>query len=323
MVQVICSVAEALAPYDGLSGWLLVWIAYAGFVYVVLTGSSVVAFCYYYVYPTYDKWRFKSNPKYPSASYVLGELFLGGILGPPSVTFVASIHLHLISNGTLRHHCDTPTTWSYRLFSACMVILVTDFYEWGWHYLGHWIDRLWVVHKHHHKYYNPTPFGTIADYPMDNFMRSLYVVVVNAVAFCVVGMPLDLDMVYFATGFITMFWGMYLHCGHELECLPYDHAWLNTSFQHYAHHAISVKNKPFHTGFFIKLWDRLAGSEYTGTQVIPAVEDQKLGNRSLEKWEKDVKPSLPDYSVLFSPAWLSSNWHLAPGLAIWGRGTAA
>jgi sterol desaturase/sphingolipid hydroxylase (fatty acid hydroxylase superfamily) len=306
-------VAEVV-PVQGLWGLLQVWAAYATFVYVVLTGLSTLCFIYYYVYPTYDKWRFKSNPKYPSPTYVMGEFFLGGLLGPPTVTLAPAIHLYLIANGTFRHHCDTPLTWQYRLFSAVVVIVITDFYEWAWHYCGHWLDRLWVVHKHHHKYYNPTPFGTIADYPFDNIMRSLYPIIDYSVAFCVVGLPLDVDIVYIAAGIINMGWGMYLHCGHELAAIPYDHPFLNTSFQHYAHHAVSVKNKPYHTGFFVKAWDQLAGSIYQGEQVIPALEDQKLGNRSRERWESEVKPSLPDYTLLASPHYWLQNWRNAPGL---------
>jgi len=315
-MQLICTAAESLPEFGGFAGWLVIWMAYSGFAWVVLTCPSVACFVHYYGYPTYEKWCYKTNPKYPSPTYVLGELFLGGILGPPSVTVVASLHLFYIANGTLKHHCDTPQTWGYRIFSAMFVVVVTDFYEWGWHYLGHYVESLWSVHRHHHKYYNPTPFGTVADWPMDNFMRSLYVVIVNAVAYCVVGMPLDLDMVYFATGFVTMVWGMYLHCGHELTWLPHDHRILNTSYQHYVHHAISVKNKPYHTGFFVKAWDQLAGSVYRGKQVIPAVEDQKLGNRSRERWEKEVAPNLPDYKALLSPGWWASNWRFAPGLAL-------
>jgi len=121
---------------------------------------------------------------------------------------------------------------------------ITDFYEWFWHYLGHWVDSLWTVHKHHHKYYNPTPFGTIADYPMDNFMRSLYTVVNYTVAMAVFGTYLDIDVLYISTGLPNAIYGMYLHCGHELTCLPYDSKIWNTSFQHYVHHAVSVKNKP-------------------------------------------------------------------------------
>jgi len=320
MVQLVCSAAETLSVINngGFTGWLAIWMLATGFTYLVLTGGCLACFRHYYMKPSYDKWRFKTNPKYPPPTYVLGEFFLGGILGPPTVTVMASLHLFLIGNGTLKHHCDTPQTWSYRIFSAIVVIAVTDLYEWGWHYLGHYVESLWAVHRHHHKYYNPTPFGTIADWPMDNFMRSLYVIVVNAVSYCVIGMPLDLDMVYFVFSFMVGAYGMYLHSGHELECLPHDHRIFNTCYQHYVHHAVSVKNKPYHTGFFVKIWDDLAGSVYRGEQVIPAIEDQKLGNRSRERWEKEVAPNLPDYSVLFSPKWWASNWRFAPGLAVYG-----
>jgi lathosterol oxidase len=317
MVQLICSAAEQFSEYSGFQGWLMIWLMFSGFVYVVLTGTSIACFVYYYVYPTYDKWRYKTNPKYPSAAYVAGELFLGGVLGPLGTTVVSSVHLFLIANGTYRSHCDTPLTWQHRLLSLFLAVVITDFYEWGWHYLGHWVESLWMVHKHHHKYYNPTPFGTIADYPMDNFMRSLYVVIVYGISVYAFGMYLDVDVLYLATGLLTMVYGMYLHCGHELECMPYNHKIFNTSFQHYVHHAVSVKNKPLHTGFFVKFWDQLAGSEYVGTQVLPAVEDQRLGNRSRERWEREVKPNLPDYSVLLSPSWWAANWRLAPGLNIW------
>merc|ERR1711920_920671 len=112
------------------------------------------------------------------------------------------------------------------------------------------------------------------------------------------GTYLDIDVLYISTGFPNMLYGMYLHCGHELPCLPYDSKIWNTSFQHYVHHAVSVKNKPLHTGFFVKLLDNLAGSVYEGTQVLPALEDWRLGNRSRERWEREVKPNLPDYRVL-------------------------
>jgi lathosterol oxidase len=317
MVQLMCSLADYVSADSGFDGWVRIWLAYSFFGYIALTLPSAAAFVYLYGRPTYDKWRWKTNPKYPSATYVAGELFLGGILGPFGVSVVSSIHLYLIQpQGPLRHHCETPLTWEHRLVSLVMAVVLADFYEWFWHYLGHWVDSLWMVHKHHHKYYNPTPFGTIADYPMDNFMRSLYVVFVYAASYALFGQNLDIDMLYLPTAFINAFYGIYMHAGHEVSFLPWDHKIINTSFQHYVHHSVSVKNKPLHTGFFIKLWDNLAGSVYEGTQVIPAVVDQKLGNRSLERWEKEVKPNLPDYSVLLSPRFWYENWRLAPGLNI-------
>ena len=33
--------------------------------------------------------------------------------------------------------------------------------------------------------------------------------------------------------------------------------YINTSFQHYAHHAKSLMNKPYHCGFFLKIWDQV------------------------------------------------------------------
>ena len=48
-------------------------------------------------------------------------------------------------------------------------------------------------------------------------------------------------------------YGIYLHWGFEADALPADHPIMNTSFQHYAHHAISIKNRPYHTGFYFKV----------------------------------------------------------------------
>merc|ERR1711998_114105 len=214
-MQLVCSIASDLVVASGFWGWFRVWMAYSCFGYVFLTGSSLLCFIYYYGYPTYAKWRFKSNPKYPSPQYVLGELLLGGVLGPPVTALAPSIHLYLIANGTLSHHCDTPQTLWYKIFSAGFVLLVTDLYEWAWHYCGHWVESLWAVHKHHHKFSNPTPFGTIADYPFDNIMRSMYFNVVNCVSYVLFQRYLDVDMVYVATGLLTLGWGMILHCGHE------------------------------------------------------------------------------------------------------------
>ena len=35
----------------------------------------------------------------------------------------------------------------------------------------------------------------------------------------------------------------------------------------YLHHAKAIINKPYHTGFFFKIWDQLFGSIYTGECV--------------------------------------------------------
>jgi sterol desaturase/sphingolipid hydroxylase (fatty acid hydroxylase superfamily) len=64
-----------------------------------------------------------------------------------------------------------------------------------------------------------------------------------------------------------------------VDCLPADHPIMNTSFQHYAHHAISIKNKPYHTGFFFKIWDQMFGTMYQGDQVISVTKKEKKKKR--------------------------------------------
>jgi len=80
--------------------------------------------------------------------------------------------------------------------------------------------------------------------------------------------------------------------------LDAHHPIINTSFQHYCHHALSIIGKPYHTGFFFKLWDQLAGSLYD-KECFCAKCSQKAGKRTEEQWAALVKP---DYSVLLKPS---------------------
>jgi sterol desaturase/sphingolipid hydroxylase (fatty acid hydroxylase superfamily) len=41
-----------------------------------------------------------------------------------------------------------------------------------YHYCGHYFTFMWDVHKHHHVFYNPSPFAVIADEWMDQFIRA-------------------------------------------------------------------------------------------------------------------------------------------------------
>ena len=98
---------------------------------------------------------------------------------------------------------------------------------------------------------------------------------------------------------------VYLHWGYELRWLDAHHPWINTAFQHYVHHAKSTLNQPMHTGFFFKIWDRMAGSEYKAgpEECLCARCSIARGERSREAFAKIEKP---DYSPLLSPSfWLT------------------
>ena len=36
---------------------------------------------------------------------------------------------------------------------------VVDFYSYFYHFVGHKVPAAWSIHRFHHKFYNPTPFG--------------------------------------------------------------------------------------------------------------------------------------------------------------------
>ena len=183
--------------------------------------------------------------------------------------------------------------WSYLAYSFGVIVLASDFFEFFYHWCGHRFDVLWKAHKHHHVFYNPSPFAVIADEYLDQFVRATPLVLLP------MAMPINIDLMFAIYAIMFYGYGVYLHCGFEADCLPAHHPIFNTSFQHYAHHAISVKNKPYHTGFFIKIWDQLFGSMYTGETVIPALEARKRGLRTREAYDKVIKP---DYSPLLSLA---------------------
>lgn len=291
-MSVFCAVAAARPPL------VAVWLAYTLFAYVALTGTAALAFRWLYCRPTYETWRRKTNPRYPDVATVAREIVLGGLAGPPVVALAPAVHLWAVGRGYLDHCGAAGTGEAAAAFLPSLVVclVATDLYEWAWHQLGHRVAALWVVHRHHHQFPNPTPFATIADQPPDNVMRSLYPLVACVVCGWVLGAPPDMDALYGAVGLVNVLWGTYLHSGHEYDVAPYDHPWLNTSFQHHVHHAVSSASTPYHTGFLLRAWDRMAGTQYCGTAVVPA----EVARRTRAEWERVV---VPDYRVLLDRRW--------------------
>jgi lathosterol oxidase len=112
-------------------------------------------------------------------------------------------------------------------------------------------------------------------------------------------MPINVDLLFFAFALFFYGYGVYLHWGYELPWPDAHHPWLNTAYQHHLHHARATLRRPYHTGFFLKLWDQLAGGAYTGACECSRCARER-GERSLEAWQRVEKP---DYSVLLRPAY--------------------
>lgn len=100
-------------------------------------------------------------------------------------------------------------------------------------------------------------------------------------------------------------YGVYLHWGFELSYPDAHHPILNTSFQHYLHHTVSGRNRPYHTGFFFKIWDQLFESIYPDEKCFCVKCQFKQGKRTFEHYLNIPKP---DYSPLLNlHFWINPN----------------
>lgn len=81
----------------------------------------------------------------------------------------------------------------------CQTGIIADFYEFFYHWLGHTYDSLWEQHKSHHRFYNPTPFATIADDIVDQIFRSAPLLVIPML------FTVNIDILFAQWG--TLFYG--------------------------------------------------------------------------------------------------------------------
>jgi len=272
------------------------WMTLVGLSLVVISVLSGSLLYLYYVNPTFEQWQYKSNPQYPSPLKVREEI-IAVCKGLLSATFCPSLALYLAQHGMSQAYCGTTdgkTEYGvgYHVFSFFVVWIGVDLFEFFYHRMGHTTETFWNVHKSHHRFYNPSPFAVIADDWFDQLARALPLLVFPII------MPINMDLIFLEFALLFYVFGVYLHWGYEFDWLDAHNPYINSAFQHYCHHAVSVRNKPYHTGFFFKIWDQLAGSVYDKECFCVKCE-RKAGKRSYELWLQVEKP---DYSVLLKPS---------------------
>jgi len=312
-------------------------------------------FYHYYMNVTFSKWQNKTNPKFPSPEKVRDEI-VQTMKGMYTATMVPSVTLYLasINSDYSQAYCSAnPLTDEEHggavgvLKQFLIIVLVSDFWEWGYHRLGHVYPPFWQVHKHHHVsasvaerseccvvtmrrkpsagrtacclllcpqfpehaslrfspmcvahqvFFNPSPFAVIADEYVDQFFRALPLLLFPMLY------PINMDVMFFTYGLFFYAYGVYLHWGYESDWLHAHNPIVNTSFQHYCHHAKAILKKPYHCGFFLKCWDQIM-HQVSGSGIYPqdrcfcASCERTKGNRSLEKF-KEVK--VPNYGCLLT-----------------------
>jgi len=291
---------QLISYLDGDFRLVQIWLLVCTLMLASVLISSGWVF-YQFFWPTnvtFGKWRYKSNPAYPPVEKVRDEI-IQTLKGLACSAIFPAISLHFSGTAFSQAFCGWGDhSLSYHAFTFVVVFLGSDFYEFSYHRLGHINFNFWKQHKHHHVFFNPSPFAVIADEWIDQLMRSLPLLLIPML------MPVNMDMLFFTYAIFFYFYGVYLHSGHELEWLSAHNSYFNTSFQHYCHHAKSVMNKPYHCGFFFKIWDNMFDCVYPPEKCFCAECSRSKGERTLEAFEK---VTVPNYADLFAPKiWLAA-----------------
>jgi lathosterol oxidase len=213
MPGVICSF---LSEGDASIGsYLKIWLLLTIGSFLFLLACSSICFYFLYYRPKFAIWQYKINPEYPAPEKVKEEIIVmcQGILFS---TICPALSIYLTQNHKGRGYCgvdDTNGGYSWLIISFFIVWLVTDLYEFLYHYLGHKVSAMWALHKDHHRFFNPTPFAVVADSPVDQFFRAAPLFVLPL---CI---PINLDMIF--TMFSVLFYmnGLMQHSGHEIALL--------------------------------------------------------------------------------------------------------
>jgi lathosterol oxidase len=282
------------------SNFLLTWLllSISGIFAVAFFSGSV--FLSYYSNPTYQQWKRKINPEYPTPEKVRSEI-LQTLKGLAIATICPALSLYLAQNGQSKAFCGVTEHYGigYNLASFVLIWIVSDFYEFFYHHLGHRFMLLWDQHKAHHHFFNPSPFAVIADDAIDQFVRSAPLLIFPLLV------PINIDILFGTFAVFFYGYGTVLHWGYESEYLSAHNKFINSSYEHYFHHAFSIGGKPIYTGFFFKAWDQLFGSVPDANTVCVCSRcELKKGNRSEKKWFEVKKP---DYSILLKPTfWMQA-----------------
>ena len=284
------------ALYEFRFSLLELWVLLSLLSLIALLAFSGIAFYFLYVIPSFSKWQYKINPAYPTPEKVREEILVM-LQGLVFSTICPALSIYMTQSGWAKGYCGVePYGYTWLAVSFFIVWFLSDFYEFFYHWCGHYFPTMWSMHKGHHAFYNPTPFAVIADSPIDQFFRAA------PLLFFPLIMPINLDMIFTLYSVVFYFNGLIQHSGHELTVIDGHNKWILTSYHHYLHHARSTVHRPFFNGQLFQVWDNLFASTYEGPCLCSKCCRDK-GERSIEKWQSTLKPN---YSILMNVSFLIS-----------------
>jgi lathosterol oxidase len=172
---------------------------------------SGALFWLYYWRPTFETWQRKSNPQFPKPAdgAARGAADAQGHL---TATLCPALALHLVDSGWSKAYGGLGGYGvGYLVFTFFVAWIGSDLYEFAYHRLGHTRAFWWKQHKHHHVFFNPSPFSVIAD-----DLRSISCSAPRRCCSSPWLMPINMDLLFLTYGAFFYGYGVYLHWGFEL-----------------------------------------------------------------------------------------------------------
>lgn len=182
----LCSIAETLggASLHPALEFVITWavLTILGALSIgVLSGS---AFWYYYARPTFALWQYKMNPEFPHPRKVASEMsatlrgLVSATLCPATAIFLSQASRSGSTLLSAHAYCGVEPHYglsgpAYLAAQFVVFWILSDFFEWGNHQIGHRFSWSWAMHRHHHVFANPSPWAVIADEPADQVIRTL------------------------------------------------------------------------------------------------------------------------------------------------------
>ena len=191
-----------------VSTWL--WLSLLEAFFLFATSGPVFYYYYARTNVTFDKWRYKSNPKvelsteaglkkisstilciqYPSPEKVRDEI-VQMMKGMMCASICPAVSLELAKSGYSQAFCGWGGySTSYHVLSFLVTWVISDLFEFLYHSLGHTDIKFWRHHKHHHVFHNPSPFSVIADEPVDQIFRASPLLLIPII------MPINMDLLF-------------------------------------------------------------------------------------------------------------------------------
>lgn len=225
-------------------GFVAIWLTLNVLGFVSMMILSSIVFYYLYYNPTFNTWIYKSNPKFPSPELIKKEIIhtTKGLIVATLIPAFSMTHsnINYFDIIKLKGYCGSSLNPLYNseiieiTYQTIIILAFSELFEYGYHYLGHKFLFLWQIHKHHHKFYNPSPYAVIADEWTDQFNRTLPLIIIPML------INTNMDLLFSIFTFLFYGYGVYLHCGYESSYLTAHQPIFNTSYHHYTHHAISA-----------------------------------------------------------------------------------